>query len=865
MRKPSSRRLALRVSLSILLALTSVLVSYAAVELPDGLAQRVERLIAEVERAPSNEQNLVERTEVLWDWANFLSMEGVYIPKRLPLLVARSDAPRPGTSAAGYAPLIDTFVRHLAHRQGDELAFGEATVMPRTPLPVDSFQTLTTTLTVGTLGIAEGGGIVASQHIGSATGRFQTEDPAGSHYLTLEADRRGTRFERTDVPVVGVYGGFRGAVGFPKWIVRGAPLEPGDTVTITYGDRSGGGPGVQIGASSNDGVPLPLFVDPGDGFDYELRAPTFSVEGGPVSGVHGFAPSIVGVGERFEVSVRSEDHYYNRAVGATPAYHVTVNGDPWGEIEGDGKAIHLLEASFDRPGVYRFAFRSADGRVRGVANPVWVRSDPQQRLYWGETHGHSGFAEGVGTPEGFYRFAWEDARLDFATLSEHDIWLSDFEWKILNDVSADFRAKTDLITYPGYEWTTDRARGGHHNVIFRRIGMKRIHTQMAPNLSELFHHLANTHPAEDVLTIPHAHQAGDWRLSDLKAERLIELMSGHGTFEFFGQRYLENGWRVGFIGASDDHLGHPGYSPGGQSRRSKVYGNIFQFGGLAGVYAPERSADAIFAAMRARSAYATSGAQRIILDATLSGEPMGTEVAEAEGQERRRVIEGRVIGTAPIHSIDLIKNGDTIASVAGFEPGTVDEEADTVRLVVSFFSDTEIFYRDNPRGHRTWKGTLTAKGAKIKKARLLGTVSRLLDRAEVEDGALSFSVATRGSARTILMTLSDVSPGASLDIALEPSAEGGRAPVVVRPAAQFEAAAFTLAVPVDAEEKRYELAAGRYRDVASVQRADKPRDDIEFRFEDVGDPGDWYYIKAVQADGHRAWSSPWWVGDEPPL
>ena len=463
------------------------------------------------------------------------------------------------------------------------------------------------------------------------------------------------------------------------------------------------------------------------------------------------------------------------------------------------------------------------------------------------------------------RFAWEDARLDFATLSEHDIWLSDFEWKILNDVSADFRAKTDLITYPGYEWTTDRARGGHHNVIFRRIGMKRIHTQMAPNLSELFHHLANTHPAEDVLTIPHAHQAGDWRLSDLKAERLIELMSGHGTFEFFGQRYLENGWRVGFIGASDDHLGHPGYSPGGQSRRSKVYGNIFQFGGLAGVYAPERSADAIFAAMRARSAYATSGAQRIILDATLSGEPMGTEVAEAEGQERRRVIEGRVIGTAPIHSIDLIKNGDTIASVAGFEPGTVDEEADTVRLVVSFFSDTEIFYRDNPRGHRTWKGTLTAKGAKIKKARLLGTVSRLLDRAEVEDGALSFSVATRGSARTILMTLSDVSPGASLDIALEPSAEGGRAPVVVRPAAQFEAAAFTLAVPVDAEEKRYELAAGRYRDVASVQRADKPRDDIEFRFEDVGDPGDWYYIKAVQADGHRAWSSPWWVGDEPPL
>ena len=89
--------------------------------------------------------------------------------------------------------------------------------------------------------------------------------------------------------------------------------------------------------------------------------------------------------------------------------------------------------------------------------------------------------------------------------------------------------------------------------------------------------------------------------------------------------------------------------------------------------------------------------------------------------------------------------------------------------------------------------------------------------------------------------------------------------MVVRPAAHFEAAAFTLAVPIDAEEKRYELAAGRYRDVASLQRADQPRDDIEFHFEDVGDPGDWYYLKVIQVDGHRAWSSPWWVGDEPPL
>ena len=100
--------------------------------------------------------------------------------------------------------------------------------------------------------------------------------------------------------------------------------------------------------------------------------------------------------------------------------------------------------------------------------------------------------------------------------------------------------------------------------------------------------LGQSHSPEDVLIIPHAHQAGDWRLGDLPMERLIEIMSGHGTFEWFGNKYLENGWRVGFIGASDDHLGHPGYSAGMQRRGGGRRSNIFQFGGLAGVWAPER-------------------------------------------------------------------------------------------------------------------------------------------------------------------------------------------------------------------------------------------------------------------------------------
>ena len=125
-------------------------------------------------------------------------------------------------------------------------------------------------------------------------------------------------------------------------------------------------------------------------------------------------------------------------------------------------------------------------------------------------------------------------------------------------------------------------------------------------------------------------------------ERLAEVTSGHGTFEFFGDKYLQSGFEIGFIGSSDDHVGHPGYT----SLRSR------QRGGLAAVLASENTPAGIFRAMRGRSTYATTG-ERILLDARLNGERMGRRVPDG----RVRKIACRVAGTAPIDTVDLIKNG----------------------------------------------------------------------------------------------------------------------------------------------------------------------------------------------------------------
>ena len=40
---------------------------------------------------------------------------------------------------------------------------------------------------------------------------------------------------------------------------------------------------------------------------------------------------------------------------------------------------------------------SADGKLEATSNAVWVREDADRRIYWGETHSHCGFGEGMGS------------------------------------------------------------------------------------------------------------------------------------------------------------------------------------------------------------------------------------------------------------------------------------------------------------------------------------------------------------------------------------------------------------------------------------------------------------------------------------
>jgi hypothetical protein len=135
----------------------------------------------------------------------------------------------------------------------------------------------------------------------------------------------------------------------------------------------------------------------------------------------------------------------------------------------------------------------------------------------------------------------------------------------------------------------------------------------------------------------------------------------------FAQDALAAGQRLGFVGGSDAHSGRPGYPA-----HSRRYFDTDYFdwepecypGGFTGIYAEELSREAVFDAIRQRRCFATTG-QRIVVDFKADGHWMGEEY-KSSGAPHLWV---KVIGTAPLASVTVVKNNQDYIS----RPGTGQE------------------------------------------------------------------------------------------------------------------------------------------------------------------------------------------------
>jgi hypothetical protein len=364
------------------------------------------------------------------------------------------------------------------------------------------------------------------------------------------------------------------------------------------------------------------------------------------------------------------------------------------------------------------------------------------------------------------------------------------------------------------------------------------------------------HDPKEVLIIPHAHQSGDWNRNDAEMERQVEIQSGHGTFEYFGNKYLQNGFEVGFIGASDNHNGHPGYS--GMGNR--------QLGGLAAVMAPRNTAEEIFQGLRNRHTYATTG-ERIILDVELNGGAMG----QRQAATTERKLRARVHGTEPIDTIDVIKNGQVVYSRRYLET----QLSARAWVQVKLEATTEVFNgHKNPRQTRVWRGAIEVKGAKLagfKEPWFAQPATYRFARNGQNPNRLDYTINTRGRGVALLLELegADIATEVTVTSAAtrEPEPADGTTPAMMdRPLADIPAVRFALRLgELKQGQAQYKQTIGQNVDTIQLQLV--PGDgalDREFTWADLAElkAGDYYYIRVTQVDGSMAWSSPFWVGGQ---
>lgn len=838
-----------------ILAAAAVMAVAAAVYVvaqPPSLDERIQRLKAEVEQSPTTDANFIARARVLEDWADRLVAQKKFRAAQdlMSMSVRGARGLRNVTPDEG----VKNWVKRLTFYEANGDKTGVMRRVDQNKLVAGDYTTVVFEYTVGEIEIGTGGMLRIGQKFISNRPRLQSIDAGADSYTTFRVEGSQARVQTTVSNWNGVFGSIFGAPPCPALRVVSGTLKRGDKVIITIGDTSAGsGKGYRPLPRDADEYEFMLEMDRGDGLFVEAAVASTKILGDEAALINAVAPSVVAVNEPFAVRLRIEDQYLNPAQFEGGTFDVLLNGAKVGSINVasgryTGKAEGIKIAA---EGAYKFEVRSTDGRFRCASNPVLAEKDPKQRIYWGELHGHSGWEEGTGSVPGYYEFARDVAFLDFGSLTGHDAFLAGPGWQEIRRETEKANKAGEFVAYMGYEWTQSVDKGGHHNVFFKTDKGRYVQTREAPSPKQLYAKLREVDSPDNVLIIPHAHEAGDWTVNDPDMERLIEVYSGHGSFEYFGQRFMRRGFRVGVIAASDDHSGHPGYAPALVATR----------GGLAAVYSPQLDRDGIWKGMKDRATYATSG-KRPVVKMTLDGKLPG-DAAPAGGIP---TINARALASSAIDRIDVMRNGEVEYSKEFLT--TAAGEAGAIQLM--FFSPTETPGESvqTPQGSVYWGVWATVTGAKIESVQPLGLDAFSDVFGQVDERTVYYQGKTRGDFDGLLLKLAGAGADAKVTLRFSELHQDQSGTGVGRGVnwssgipSRAKVAEVSFGVSEVATKKlKFDV---RPWATAFARKVSARRPwDGSFTYKPAKAPAanDYFYLRLTEIDGETAWSSPVWIG-----
>jgi len=372
-------------------------------------------------------------------------------------------------------------------------------------------------------------------------------------------------------------------------------------------------------------------------------------------------------------------------------------------VEAGQPAVIRVEPKGDYPSERWISVEAAPALFEGTdiyrAIDVLAGSPPEVgglHVHFGDIHTHSGQVVdecanrgcGMGSRVDNYEFARGPGGLDFYALTDHEYQVGPDEVDRYLGLADEYTENGRFVCLPAFEFTNRLY--GHRNVYFRGSGGTVVNASRdgkgphgIPDLTltpdELWAALEKTRVP--FITVPHHPSATShpltWEHFCPKYDRLAEVYSVWGSSEYYGDfprgvsdRYrdlgirdaLDSGLRFGLIASADGHDGHPGDA---QSPLVKHHHQFHLCGsGRAAVLAPRLTREDVFDALHARRCYATTGPP-IVLDVTLNGELMGSELSRSALGKRRRL---RVAcqGTNGIDHVRIVRNGRVVERIPGY-------------------------------------------------------------------------------------------------------------------------------------------------------------------------------------------------------
>lgn len=418
---------------------------------------------------PHDLVELKDRARLVWNWVNDIAMIPKRVPSEVSSLLARiltlSDSESSPTRLSLLNDSLKAYVLELSVLENQPELLGVLSTNTPGPFRAGSRQSINQIYKIGAEPMLPGSGLLITQHWSSSL-PLQTIDSSKNNYVTVRSDKPDVKFRSKGLLRGGIHGGLKRAVPVLYFEIVEGTLSAGDLIEVNYGSDAG----FQLPDVSTDGFTLPIYIRLSGAQPFmSLPLQHFQIIGNEIASVSGVAPSIVAVGIPFDLRLMSEDKFGNQASGRIPSFEIIVNGEFHSRIESGYQALAVIPGVvFQQPGIQQITLKSSGGGISGKVNPVKVVTTPGRQILWGDLRGiTTDISSGLGSIEYQIGVARDERYLDFVALSDHDMWIDDWEWERIKNIATHISDQGDFKIFPGYQRSMPLVKGGNQSIIFQ--------------------------------------------------------------------------------------------------------------------------------------------------------------------------------------------------------------------------------------------------------------------------------------------------------------------------------------------------------------------------------------------------------------